>query len=121
MYVFQVVNQLRFTNFNNFKVLGGIHRFTRNEFYTKCVKQLNPLALITGFSPVQIRFCMMHIVHLGICQWLNAGAVHELNVYGYFGPGALSEQLHVMTQRLNQWCSMNRIRWGGKLLALIQS
>ena len=113
--MFLFVDVIRYTQFNKFKNADDIHRFTMNEFYVKCVKRLNPMALITGFAPVQIKFCLMHSVHLGICQWLNASAIYELISYGYFGDPPLSQQLHVMTQRLNRWCSFNGIQFGSQL------
>ncbi len=107
MCVFLLQTTLRYTRLRDFP---NFQRFSVADFYTQCVKQICPLALVTGFRPERIRFCLMHSVHLGICQWLNGSVIHELNDHKYFGEGLLHEQLHNLTRRFNAWCSMNRIR-----------
>jgi len=52
----------------------------------------------------------MHVVHLGLCQWLNASATILLAKFGYLQGENLGEQLEVLTKRFNAWCRLNGIR-----------
>lgn len=70
------------------------------------------MTFVTGWHPSRIVACEMHTVHLGIAQWLNAGAVLLLAKFGYLGPGGLALQLEVLTRRFNSWCQLNSIRSG---------
>ena len=98
---------LRFSVFKNFE---STHRFNSVEFTNQCVGHPCPLMLITGFRPQLIRFCAMHAVHLGICQWVNGSAVWDLADHGFFGNGGIQDKLDELCRRFNLWCSMSRIR-----------
>ena len=69
--------------------------------------------MIIGFSPTQVRFCSMHAIHLGICQWANASAILDLCDMNYFGPGAVADQLPFLTSRFNAWCRLQSIEYTG--------
>ena len=100
----------RFTCFRNFDT---IPRFSIGQWYRVAIKRPCPLTLVAGFSPNQIKWCLMHSVHLGVCQWLNASGIYELIQFNYLSQIAnptLSDHLHEFTRRLNAWCAMNRIR-----------
>ena len=105
------MTHLRYTDFRNFE---NLPRFSDSQFMTQCVgRPLCPLACVAGFRPQMVRFCYMHSVHLGICQFVNASGVYELIKYGYLGgnPNAtLSDHLDCLPRRLNSWCAMSNIR-----------
>lgn len=110
MYLHSIVVIPRFTRFRQFDAL---QHFTIGQWYRVSIKTVSPLCLVAGFSPHRIKWCLMHSVHLGICQWLNASGIYELIRYNYLSkvPDAkLSDHLHEFTRRLNLWCSFNRIR-----------
>ena len=104
-----MLHKLRYTTFRNFH---HTPRFTVAEFYTQCVHAVCPLALVVGFQPSMIRLCYMHAIHLGVCQWVNASAIHLLIDHGYLGDRGctLQDHLTIFNRRLNKWCSMARIR-----------
>ena len=53
-----------------------------------------------------LRFCSMHVVNLGILQYVLGSAVSLLaEVHGFFGPGKLPERLTEMTERFKRWAS----------------
>ena len=101
----------RATRYSVFRNFPGLERLTTAQFYLRAVgPRICPLAFVTGFQQDLIRPCMMHSVHLGICQWLNGCAVHDLIDHGYLGPPPLQSQLNVLCKRFNDWCKVNRIR-----------
>lgn len=93
-----------------FRQFPSIPRIGKAEFINNGVKFINPMMFILGWEPSRIVLCEMHIVHLGICQWLNASSIILLAKYDYLGPGSLNDQLTVLTYRFNRWCSLNNIR-----------
>lgn len=97
---------LRYTAFRQFATTP---RSNTAQFILQC-KHVSPLMWICGWHPSRITFCEMHVVHLGLCQWLNASGVLLLANHGYLGPPPLQSQLCILTSRFNKWCSINRIR-----------
>lgn len=41
------------------------------------------MMFVTGWHPERVVFCEMHVMHLGICQWLNAAGIALLSDLGY--------------------------------------
>ena len=101
-----------------YRRFAAVPRRTAADFINNGVKFINPLMFVIGWAPERIVFCEMHVVHLGICQWLNASAVILLAKFQYLGPGSLNDQLQILTFRLNTWCRLNRIRPRGGILIL---
>ena len=99
----------------SFRIFEQFHTIPRDTsvatFLNQC-KFANPLVLVPGWHPDRIVFCEMHVVHLGICQWVNACGIHLLSKFGYLGDvnDGLQQHLTNLTGRLNQWCALNRIR-----------
>ena len=59
--------------------MDGFERFTVPEFYLQVLgNYVNPLCAVVGWSPNCIRFCSMHVVNLGIVQWINASTIFTL-------------------------------------------
>ena len=102
-----ITGKLSYRVFRNF---ASTPRTTGVAAFINQVKFVNPLSFVTGFHPDRIVFCEMHVVHLGICQWVNAAGILLLADLGYFGPGTLQDKLVILTDRLNKWCQVNRIR-----------
>ena len=48
-------------------------------------KDVNPLCMTVGWQPTMVKYCMMHTLHLGICHWVNAGALLTLIHHNFFG------------------------------------
>ena len=69
-----------------------------------------PPFLIYGFQPHLIALCSLHTSNLGLCSWLNAGALLGLLDRGYYGPTTqpLLERLRAVTLRFRAWCSSLR-------------
>lgn len=93
-----------------FRLFPNIPRTAGAAAFINQVKFINPLMFVTGWNPNLIAFCEMHVVHLGICQWVNAGGIILLSNSGYLGPGTFQDHLTVFTSRLNAWCRLTRIR-----------
>ena len=102
-----MIDHLSYRIFRRFAATPRIHYA---EFINHGVKFINPMTFVKGWCPERIVHCEMHVVHLGICQWLNASATILLAEYGYLGGGKLADQLNALTGRFNKWCSMNQIR-----------
>ena len=72
-----------------------------------------PLAFICGFAPHMVKYCYMHVVHLGILQWVNGGALLTLMEQEFFGTGLSVEvTMQTVTRRFLQWCSLHGITPG---------
>ena len=66
----------RYTRLDNFE---EFRRLTSVEFVNRSLSSyINLLFGVVGFSPNLIRICSTHTVHLGLCEWVNAGAFLEL-------------------------------------------
>ena len=69
-----------FSEFHNFPRCGTV------DFFQSLYRgRVCPLALVVGFAPHMIRYCVMHFAHLGISQWLNASVFLALCDHGVFG------------------------------------
>ena len=66
---------------------------------------------MTGFNPEAIHYCAMHVVNLGLAQWINAATLLALLDRGFFGAKtvALAARLQVCTLRFRRWCSLHGI------------
>ena len=99
----------RFSKFESFR---GIPRLTHAAFITKALgSYVSPLTWVTGFHPHTIHFCAMHVVNLGILQWVNCATLLALLEREFFGAKtvALAARLQVCTLRFRRWCSLHGI------------
>ena len=100
------------SRFSRFDAFRGIPRLTHATFITRALgSYVPPLTWVTGFHQEAIHFCAMHIVNLGIDQWVNAATLLALLEREFFGAKtvALSERLQVCTLRFRRWCSLHGI------------
>ena len=99
----------RFSRFESFR---EIPRLTHAAFITKALgRYVSPLTWVTGFHPHTIHFCAMHVVNLGILQWVNCATLLALLGREFFGAKtvALAARLQVCTLRFRRWCSLHGI------------
>ena len=59
-------------------ILNAVSAQLRKDF-------VNPLAFTVGFDPRNIRYCLMHVLHLGVAHFCNGGALLCLMEYDFFG------------------------------------
>lgn len=90
------------------------NHFTTDEFFNERVPAsgICPLIGIRHFHPSTIRWCMMHIVHLGLLYVCNGSGLNLLLRCGYFGSEAgipVSIKLARAYQQFKQWTSANKI------------
>ena len=97
----------QFTNFLEFEKTG-FHPFSTAEFFQRSLgRYISPLCMLVGFLPRMVALCSMHSSNLGLCAWLNAGALLGLLDRAFFGATtmALADRLKVVTLRFRRWCS----------------
>ena len=74
---------------------------------------MNPIALVYGFKPSMLKFCLMHVLHLGLLLFLNGASLTLLVEKEWFGPQENPKDfLEVVTLRFRRWCSVQGIRLG---------
>ena len=101
----------QFTNFQEFEG-NGFNPFSTTEFMQRSLgRYISPLCMVVGFMPRMVAICSMHTSNLGMCSWLNAGALLGLLERGYFGltTSPISDRLKIVTLRFRRWCSSPRI------------
>ncbi|CAE7369880.1 unnamed protein product [Symbiodinium sp. CCMP2592] len=99
----------RFSRFESFQ---AIPRLSHAAFITKALgSYVSPLTWVTGFHPEALHFCAMHVVNLGIEQWVNAATLLALLEREFFGAKTvgLAARLQVCTLRFRRWCSLHGI------------
>ncbi|CAE7311028.1 unnamed protein product, partial [Symbiodinium sp. KB8] len=98
--------------FSKFEAFRDTPRLSPSQFITKALgSYVAPLTWVTGFNPEAIHYCAMHVVNLGLAQWINAATLLALLDRGFFGAKtvALAARLQVCTLRFRRWCSLHGI------------
>lgn len=54
---------------------------------------VNPMAFTAGFHPEMIKYCLMHVLHLGVAHLCNGGALMVLMEHEFFGPSSSLQAL----------------------------
>ena len=98
---------------------------------------VNPLCMTVGWQPTMVKYCMMHTLHLGICHWVNGGALLTLIHHNFFGSStapkkafnppqswlqsshigiqgtqSMAEIMHLLNRRFLDWCRLHGINPG---------
>ena len=68
------------------------------------------LCLLPGWDLGQIRWDVMHSVHLGVARLVGACGIVDLVGRGVFGPGTLAVQLKAAWACFRTWCRRHRIQ-----------
>jgi len=61
-----------------------VHMLTDNDV-DPVIWGHDPLCMTVGWQPTMVKYCMMHTLHLGLCHWVNAGALLTLIHHNFFG------------------------------------
>lgn len=88
--------------------------FTTDQFIAERIpsRGICPLLGLKSFDPSCIRWCFMHVVHLGLLYTVNGSGLNLLLQGGYFGAEAgiaLNVKLSRAYRSFKQFCSRNRI------------
>lgn len=75
-------------------------------------RKVCPLIALRRFHPSCIRWCLMHVLHLGILYTINGGAMHMLLRSGCWGHAdePVQTRLHRAYLDFKLWCSTNRVQ-----------
>ena len=57
-----------------------------------------------------IKFCLMHVLHLGILHWCNGASMMLLIASNFFNTRSVKDCLEILTLRFRKWCSLNSLR-----------
>ena len=93
--------------------------------------------MTVGWQPTMVKYCMMHTLHLGICHWVNGGALLSLIHHNFFGSStapkkafnppqswlqsshigiqgtqSMAEIMHLLNRRFLDWCRLHGINPG---------
>ena len=79
-----------------------------NELWTNSIccpellrkQYVNPLCMTVGWQPTMVKYCMMHTLHLGICHWVNGGALLTLIHHNFFGSSTAPKKSIQSTSKL---------------------
>ena len=79
--------------------------FDNEEYLRLSSTYRHPLYKLTGWDSSMIKYCSMHTVQLGLCQWVNGNSTIMLLERNFFGrPGLVrSEQLKIVTATFKRW------------------
>ena len=98
----------------------------------------DPLCMTVGWQPTMVKYCMMHTLYLGLCHWVNAGALLTLIHHNFFGSSTarktlnppqtwidyflqkvgiqgtqtMTEIMHLLNRRFLDWCRLHIINPG---------
>ena len=94
-----------FTRYTNWERAAAMPTFDNEEYLRLSSTYRHPLYKLTGWDSSMIKYCSMHTVQLGLCQWVNGNSTIMLLERNFFGrPGLVrSEQLKIVTATFKRW------------------